>query len=263
MTMVSVALAGCVKTDQERAVADGAAPLTQEEAIAEFRGNTLSGKIPQYQMRYVVYYSPDGRLTGAISGPVTDRARGTWRVTESGQVCNDWEKETWRTGPACNTYYKHNDEYKVFRPEGGVVSVSQLKKGNPANLELRPDLEVAKSQGSLVTIPVEFLRERVPGNTLSGNLPGLGNANYHAFYGKDGNVAGIIPAAAEKDTGTYRITDSGEVCVRWRKWLEAEERCSLWYQDGDKIKVFDAAGNLGVTVVIREGNPEELDDGPS
>lgn len=251
-------LSACVKTDQERAVADGASALSAEDAKAQFMGNTLSGVIPQYNIRYVVYYSPDGRLTGAISGPVTDKARGSWRVTKDGQVCNEWTKETWQTGPACNTYYRHGDEYKVFLPEGGVASVARLKKGNAANLELRTDLEVAKEGDSLERIPETFLRDRIPGNTLSGNLAGIGNANYHAFYRDDGKVSAIIPSASEKDTGVYRITDEGEVCVTWSRWLDGEERCGPWYRDGDKIKVFDAGGNLGLTVTIREGNPEEL-----
>ncbi|MEM8606056.1 MAG: hypothetical protein AAGF92_03075 [Myxococcota bacterium] len=265
MKPLSLALAiglvagGCIKTDRERAVADGAAPLTERQASEAFTGNTLSGVISQYGIRFVVYYGPDGRITGAISGPVTDRARGKWRITDDGQVCNEWTKETWQTGPACNTYYKHGDEYKVFLPEGGVASVAQLKPGNAAKLELRTDFEVANAEGKLERVPVGFLRDELPGNTLSGKLNGLGNAGYHAFYAKDGRVSGSIPTASERDTGRYRITDEGEVCVKWSRWLDGEERCGPWFRDGESIRVFDAGGNLALSVTVREGDPEKLE----
>ena len=62
----------------------------------------------------------------------------------------------------------------------------------------------------------------------------------------------------EEDKGTYRITDGGTVCVKWSRWRDQKESCGHWYRDGEKIKIFDDGGNLGVTVKIRKGNPEKL-----
>ncbi|MGB5811065.1 MAG: hypothetical protein WBG86_11080 [Polyangiales bacterium] len=258
VALTTLIVTGCVKTDQERAVADGATPLTKQEVLSEWVGNTQVGVIHQYSIEFAVYYSPDGRLSGAISGPVRDTARGTWRVTEDGQVCNEWNKETWKTDPSCHVYFRHGDELEVFLPKGGVASVSRITPGNSKRLELRSDFEVAQAAGGLERIAVTTLREQIPGNTLSGKLNGLGDANYHAFYSKQGKVAGTIPSASERDTGVYRITDDGEVCVTWTRWLAHEEHCGPWYQDGDAIKVFDAAGNLALTVTVREGNPEKI-----
>lgn len=256
---VLVALsASCIKTDKERAITAGATPLTREEAAEVLSGNTLTGVIPQYNIRFVSFYSPDGRIVGAISGPVTDRARGTWRITEDGQVCNEWDKETWRSGTTCNTFYRDGDELKVFLPEGGIASKAEVKLGNAAKLELRSDYEVAVSSGSIERVPADFLRERVPGNTVSGKLTGLGNATYHAFYGSDGTISGFIPTASERDVGSYRITEEGEVCVTWRRWLEGDEHCGPWFRDGESIRVFDASGNLALTVGLRTGDPESL-----
>jgi hypothetical protein len=219
--------AGCIKTDQERALAGGAKPLTKQEAQDQFAGNTLVGSIPQYSMNFVVYYDADGRISGKVSGPYNDDARGTWRVTDEGQVCNDWSKETWRDGPACNTYYREGEEYKVFHDEGGVASVAKLEKGNSRKLEMRTDLEIAKLGGDLEQLTAEFLRKAVPGNTVSGELTALGDLKYHAFYGDDGKVAAKLPSADEDDKGTYRITEGGKVCVTWSRWHQRSHEVAL------------------------------------
>ena len=255
LTLLSV---GCIKTDKERALANGAEPLSKQDALELFTGNTLVGIIPQYSMNYVVYYKADGRISGKISGPVNDDARGTWRINDQGQVCNDWSRESWRNSPACNTYYREGDEYKVFQDKGGIGSVAKIEKGNSKKLEMRTDLEIAKIGGALEQLPVEYLRENIPGNTVSGTLKALGDAKYHAFYGDDGKVSAKIPSAEEEDKGTYRITDGGKVCVKWSRWQDQKESCGQWYRDGEKIKIFDDGGNLGVTVKIRKGNPEKL-----
>jgi len=255
---LAILVAGCIKTDKERALSNGAEPLSKQEALEQLTGNTTVGIIPQYNMNYVVYYNEDGRISGKISGPVKDDARGTWRVNDQGQVCNDWSKESWKNNPACKTYYREGDEYKVFLDEGGIASVAKIEKGNSKKLEMRTDMEIAKLGGHLKELPVESLRKLVPGNTVSGELNALGNAEYHAFYRDDGKVSAKIPSAEEEDKGTYRITDEGEVCVKWSRWLDQKERCGHWYRDGKKIKIFDDAGNLGLTAKVREGNPEKL-----
>jgi len=258
LSMLTLLFVGCIKSDKERALANGAEPLSKQEALELFTGNTQVGIIPQYSMNFVVYYDADGRISGQISGPVKDNARGTWRVNDQGQVCNDWNKESWRNSPACNTYYREGDEYKVFQDKGGVSSVSKIEKGNSKKLEMRTDLEVAKLDSDLEQASVEYLREEVPGNTVSGVLEALDRTEYHAFYGDDGKVSAKIPSADEEDNGTYRITDEGKVCVTWSRWQDQKESCGRWYRDGEKIKIFDDGGNLAVTAEIRRGNPEKL-----
>ena len=256
--LLALLFAGCIKTDKEQALANGAEPLSKQEALELFTGNTLVGIIPQYSMKYVVYYDADGRISGQISGPVKDDARGTWRVNDQGQVCSDWNKESWRNSPACNTYYREGDEYKVFQDKGGISSVAKIEKGNSKKLEIRTDLEIAKLGGALEQLPVEYLREKVPGNTVSGTLKALGDAEYHVFYRDDGTVSAKIPSADEEDKGAYRITDEGKVCVTWSRWQDQKESCGHWYLDGKLSKIFDDGGNLGAAAKLRRGNPEKL-----
>lgn len=258
LPVLAVLFAGCIKTDKERALANGAKPLTKQEAREQFTGNTAVGTITQYGLNYVVYYDADGRITGTLSGGVSDNARGTWRINDRGQVCNEWSKASWRNGPACNTYYKEGDAYKVFLDEGGVASIGRIEKGNSKKLEMRTDMEVARIGGTLEQLSVESLRSVIPGNTVSGELNALDNTEYYAFYTDDGEVSARIPSADEEDSGTYRITDEGEVCVKWARWLDQKENCGHWYRDGKKIKIFDDGGSLALTAEIRDGDPEKL-----
>lgn len=258
LTMLAM-MAGCIKTDKERALANGAMPLSKQEAVQQFTGNTAVGTITQYGLNYVVYYAPDGRISGTISGGVNDDARGTWRVNDEGQVCNEWTKRTWKTGRACNTYYKEGDEYKVFLDGGGVASVGRIEKGNSRKLEMRTDMEVAQAAGNLEQLSAESLRQLIPGNTVSGELNALDNAEYYAFYGDSGRVSARIPSAEEEDKGTYRITEQGEVCVKWSRWLDQKENCAHWYRDDGQIKIFDDGGSLSVTARVQKGNPEKLE----
>ena len=258
LPVLALLFAGCIKTDRERALDNGAEALSKQEAVEQFTGNTLVGVIGQYRLQYVVYYDPDGRISGEISGPVNDTARGTWRVTDDGQVCNDWTKATWGEGPACNTHYREGDEYKVFFDGGGVASVAKIEKGNSRKLEMRTDFEIAQVDGTVKQISVELLRKMILGNTLSGKLPSFGGAQYHAFYGNDGKVSAKIPGAGEEDRGTYRITDEGKMCVKWTRWQDQKESCGYWYRDSQEIKIFDDSGNLAVSAKIRVGDPEKL-----
>jgi hypothetical protein len=249
---------GCVQTDRERAVEAGGKLLTRAEADKALPGNTLVGVLPQYSLEFAVFYTPDGKLVGKLAGASSDRARGQWEITADGQICNRWDKEAWNNGPRCNPYMKVGEELQVFNATGALMSRSRIEPGNPRKLELRSDLELANARGELSPLPGDALRQRLEGNTLSGQLPALNEANYHVLYAPGGKVSASIPGALETDQGHWRIDDTGALCVKWSRWQEGSENCVRFFAKGSEVRVYDQGGSLAVRGKIREGNPEKL-----
>jgi hypothetical protein len=250
--------AGCIQTDRERAVDEGAKPVTKAEASGQLPGNTLSGALPQYNVQFTVFYAADGTLVGKLAGPISDKARGRWEIRDDGQVCNTWDKPSWNTGPRCNQYLKVGAELRVFNEMGALVSRAKIEPGNANKLELRSDLELAQESGELTPLAADALRQRLEGNTISGELPALNSASYHALYASGGKVSASIPGALEADQGSWRIDDSGALCVKWTHWQEGRESCARFFAKGAEVRVYDQSGSLAVRGKIREGNPEKL-----
>lgn len=249
---------GCVQTDRERAVESGGKLLTRAEAEKALPGNTLVGVLPQYNLEFAVYYTPEGTLVGKLAGASSDKARGKWEIGADGQICNHWDKEAWNSGPRCNPYMRVGAELQVFNETGALMSRSKVEPGNPHKLELRSDLELANAKGDLTQVPGDTLRQRLEGNTLSGQLPALNEANYHVLYAPGGKVSASIPGALETDQGSWRIDDTGALCVKWSRWQEARENCVRFFAKGDEVRVYDQGGSLAIRGKIREGNPEKL-----
>lgn len=245
-----------MKTDRDQAVDRGASPLDAAATQAAFSGHTMAGNIPQYSIDFVVYYAPSGIAVGKTTGSLQDRDRGQWRVAKDGQLCVRWGH--WDEGEeTCRAYWQDGDRYKVFHEHGRMLSSATRQEGNAQKLELRSDLELAQSKTSGETESAAALRELLVGNTASGILK-VGNAELHMFYAKDGQASVRVPSLSEEDTGKYRITDEGQLCVTWKRLQRGRETCGSWLKEDKGFRVFDSLGTLSFVAKVRPGDPEKL-----
>ena len=249
---------GCLKSEQETAIASGADKLTKADALAALADHTLIGVIPHLNINFSLYYAPGGRLLGAITGAMKGRDRGTWRVQDDGQVCLRWAN--WEeSNEKCRELWRQGDEYKVFEDKAGVTaSIATSKPGNVQKLELRSDLEILQEKETLKPMTAQALRIMLPGNTTSGPAPAMKGAEQHTYYEKGNRVTIHAPTEYIKDKGTYRITDEGKVCATFSYLKGSNESCESWFESDKGYRVFDAYGSLALVAKVREGNPENL-----
>jgi hypothetical protein len=127
---------GC-KTEEERCIEAGGEILDARELRKLYPGNTMSGVIPAFNVKFHVFYEPGGVMMGtAFSGVGTDTDRGHYVIKKSGELCTRWNK--WQSS-GCAPVYRHGDEYKIFNPAGGALLATQrLRKGNPEKLGVQP-----------------------------------------------------------------------------------------------------------------------------
>ena len=68
-------------------------------------GGGFSGKLINFAELSVSYYAEDGTVTNQIG---EQKNTGKWRVTESGELCTEWEGKEEKCAPV----YKEGDTYK-------------------------------------------------------------------------------------------------------------------------------------------------------
>jgi hypothetical protein len=251
-------LAGCLKTDKERTLANGGVALDAAGIRKTFVGNTLAGQVTAggFQVPYAMYLDPGGRTSGTAAG---DNDRGEWHINDDGALCIKWMR--WLDAKEnCRIYYHDGAEYKAFVPQGGLASVSKVLPGNPRKLSAKTDLETALEQGGVTPLSAAEVRSELAGNTLSGAFKPLQDAPIQTYYGPDGKLAAQIGGTmSDKDKGEFHIDDAGQVCSRWHKWNDAKEACGKLYRAGDKLEFFTPTGSLAVVGKIVKGNSEKLE----
>jgi hypothetical protein len=258
--LLALASAGCMNTDQDKAIENGAKKLGKAEAEKALTDHTLVGTIPHLNLDFTLYYASEGRLLGALKGPIDGRDRGGWRVANDGKVCLRWSR--WEEGEeTCRELWQEGETFKVFDDTAGrAVSIANREAGNARKLETRSDLEIVRTKESLEPVSAAVLRELLPGNTLSGRAPSMKGADRHAFYARDQRAFVDFPEEVIKDRGRYRIKDDGAVCVTWGYLQGGHERCERWLKSDKGYFVFDEFEVLNVIGNLRDGNPEKLGD---
>lgn len=252
----AVTAAGCMKTDHEAALERGAKALSAAEAQAAFSDHTMVGVIPQYNIEFAVYYAPSGVAVGKIAGAMQDKDRGQWRIAQDGKLCVRWGH--WEDGEeACRTSWLDEGKYKTFLEQGRMASEATRHEGNAQKLELRSDLEIEQAKAASKPEDAQSLREVLVGNTASGLLK-VGSTEVHVYYAEDGRAAVRVPAVKEDDSGSYRITDDGQLCVKWQRLQKGRESCGTWLREDKGFRVFDSLGTLSLVAKVRKGNPEKL-----
>jgi hypothetical protein len=254
--LVMLASAACGNSDYDVAVGNGAKKLSKAEAQAALADHTLVGAIPHLNIDFTLYYAPDGRLIGAITGSVKGRDRGVWRVQDDGRVCLKWS--SWEEGDEkCRELWRDGDELKIFDDKNErAVSIARSKAGNTHELEVKSDLEIVQAKEPLQAVSAAELRGMITGNTVTGRT--VKGAEQHTFYAPDNRLWVSIPDDVIKDKGTYRIDDAGKVCATWGYLHGAHERCESWYKTAKGYSVFDAYGTLALIAKVLPGDPQKL-----
>lgn len=144
MVASSVACVAC-ETEEEALRARGVTPLDATALRETFSGSTAIGStvlIGEPRITFIVYYDPSGKLVGkageslpaaraARSPPAVDQ--GTWRVTDDGRICNDWNE--WIGGAeGCGLVYPVGDQFEGFTKKGARSLRYEVRKGNPEKL---------------------------------------------------------------------------------------------------------------------------------
>lgn len=256
--LAAFSCAGCLKSEQETAIANGAKKLSKAEAERELTEHTLIGSIPHLNINFTLYYAPGGVLVGAITGAMKGRDRGVWHVLDDGRVCLRWSQ--WEENEEkCRELWKDGAEFKLFEEKAGkLASAAKAVAGNPQKLEVQSDLEQLQKKEALELVSAEIMRSMVPGNTVTGRAPALKGAEVHTFYGPDKRAVLHAPTEYVKDKGTYRIADDGRLCVTWGYLKGGHEVCESWWKSDKGYRVFDAFGTLALIGDLRSGNPEKL-----
>jgi hypothetical protein len=100
--------------------------------------------------------------------------------------------------------------------------------------------------------------ELLPSNTLSGwdekQRP------IHVYHGSSGVLEGKRTGKGVYfDSGNWTITDEGQYCQQWSRWLGKKLVCFYMYRLGDnKYRLKSGTGQYNLRVRLREGDPENL-----
>jgi hypothetical protein len=81
------------------------------------------------------------------------------------------------------------------------------------------------------------VREVVVGNTGTGAMSGS-LAEYSMFAAPDGSAQVKLPSGI--DQGAWRLTDDGELCLKWRRFRAAQEYCQRMYKDALAYKLVNS-----------------------
>ena len=88
IAIASLATAAQAETDLEKALADGAKPLTSDELAEGLTGKTVTFVSAEGGAPSFIYYGADNEIAGAKGDA---RRAGFYAGNERGQVCLGWE----------------------------------------------------------------------------------------------------------------------------------------------------------------------------
>jgi hypothetical protein len=94
---------------------------------------------------------------------------------------------------------------------------------------------------------------------VESNATAIGSDSYENFAiytAPDGTFA--IKMGSVDDTGTYKITDDGHVCLKYHKAFGGNEYCNTIYRDGQTYRAVAPNGAIVGTYTMTPGNPRNL-----
>ena len=82
----------------------------------------------------------------------------------------------------------------------------------------------------------------------------------HVYYGSSGVTEGKrIRKGVNFDSGNWTITDEGQYCQQWNRWLGKKLVCFHMYRLGDnKYRLKSDTGQYNLRGRLRQGDPEGL-----
>jgi hypothetical protein len=94
---------------------------------------------------------------------------------------------------------------------------------------------------------------------VEGDATAIGHSDggdFAIYTGPDGRFA--IKMANVDDTGRYRITGDGHVCLKYNRAFDAREYCNTIYRDGQTYWAVGPDGSVVGTYTMTPGNPRNL-----
>ena len=139
------------------------------------------------------------------------------------------------------------------RATPGSIRTSGLA-GPVLFLSLTVQVGIAQATNEREPLSGEEIRSLIIGNSITGTPQSQGP--FTMYVPAEGEMRGLR-GHNYRDSGTWRVTEN-EICVKWRKWWAAAERCWQVFVDGDKVSWIRADGRLSDSARLVKGNPEEL-----
>ena len=78
------------------------------------------------------------------------------------------------------------------------------------------------------------IRNAVVGKTGSGSITGS-TITFAMYIAPDGTALSRLPAGP--DRGQWRLTDDGQLCLRWQTYRAGEEYCHRAYREGALLRL--------------------------
>jgi len=146
-----------------------------------------------------------------------------------------------------------------------IIAVSVVTLGLAGCIQNAKD--EAESAGAKVLGAAE-VKTAYAGNTLAGGLPDLEKMRrgletepqtLTVFFAEDGRLSAVAKSklGVDRDRGTWRTTDAGELCMKWQK-LQPEENCFPIHAQGSEHKIFAKEGGLRAAYTMESGNSGKL-----
>lgn len=117
-----------------------------------------------------------------------------------------------------------------------------------------PRVQVASWEPKGEQLSAEQMRTMVSGNTSSGRMKN--GVPYAVYYSPDG-MQKVRTGQGFKDVGEWRVTESGELCGKWKNiGRSGEETCLQGYRDGNAVRF--TGGSSNTPVQFYRGNAANL-----
>lgn len=103
-----------------------------------------------------------------------------------------------------------------------LLSVSSINYAASINSLNKSQVMSAIGDKTMTTISASTLNGKVITDSFTG------------YFGKDGKMNGSFANkpdnAPQSDKGTWKVKNTGEVCVKWEQWDEGKEHCVYIYK---------------------------------
>ena len=111
-----------------------APPLTAAEIRLFLRETTLTHQ--GETRRWHVYLREDGTMSGLAVGledETRERSNGTWRVTDEGLFCRQWESDWGGGRSGCAEVFRFGKDYVFLPPDAGPDAEGHRRRRAPGN----------------------------------------------------------------------------------------------------------------------------------
>jgi len=115
---------------------------------------------------------------------------------------------------------------------GGIAVLGLAACAQPA--PLGPQIVTSPGPG----LSADQIRAAVAGNTGTGTMSGS-HITYSMYLAADGTAQADLPTGIDK--GSWRLTDDGQWCAKWKLFRGGAAYCQRVYREGDYYKFVNSS----------------------